>query len=114
MDMRRLVKIVHEAILNPSEHVYIINMFPHSLMHAVESVYIPWDIEEYYYEYVKAGPADRDKNRHRFPCPALGKHNRPLTVVDIKGRIVLWYLPGLLSDRQRVRIQEIKFTRNLI
>jgi hypothetical protein len=40
-------------------------------------------------------------NRVKFPNPEFGAFSTPLSVVDIKGRIVLWYLPGLIpSDRQ--------------
>jgi len=65
------------------------------------AVAIPWDIEEFYLEHVKRG---RDKKRAKFPNPVLGAHSEPLTVVDSKGRIVLWYLPGLLSSKQQVGI----------
>jgi hypothetical protein len=63
------------------------------------TVYIPWDIEEYYLQHVKAG---RDKKRLKFPNPQFGSYSEPLTVVDSKGRIVLWYLPDLLSDEDEV------------
>ena len=62
---------------------------------------IPWDIEEFYWEHVKAG---KDKKRVKFPVPSLGKFSEPLTLVDVKGRIALWYIPGLLSHEQQVRI----------
>ena len=40
-------------------------------------------------------------NRVKFPNPGFGAFSTPLTVVDIEGRIVLWYLPGLIpADRQ--------------
>jgi hypothetical protein len=62
-------------------------------------VYIEWDIEEYYKKHLKAG---NDKKRVNFPNPSFGAFSEPLTVVDSKGRIVLWYLPGLLSPEQQV------------
>lgn len=64
-------------------------------------VYIPWDVNEYYLEHVKE---KRDRNREKFPSPQFGAFSQPLTVVDAKGRIVLWYLPGLLSERHQVRL----------
>ena len=64
-------------------------------------VEIPWDVEEYYVRHVKGG---RDKKRIKFPNPSFGKFSEPLTVVDSKGRIVLWYLPGLLSHEQLVSV----------
>ena len=63
------------------------------------TVKIPWDIEDYYWEHVKFG---RDKKRTKFPNPSFGKFSEPLTVVDTKGRIILWYLPGLISLEQQV------------
>jgi hypothetical protein len=65
------------------------------------TVQIPWDAEEFYWEHVKAG---KDKKRVKFPFLSLGKFSEPLTLVDSKGRIVLWYLPGLLSHEQQVSI----------
>jgi hypothetical protein len=64
------------------------------------AVYIPWSIEDYYNEHVKGG---RDKKRLKFPNPLLGKFSEPLTLVDSKGRIVLWYLPQLVCSEQMVR-----------
>jgi hypothetical protein len=48
--------------------------------------------KQYYAECVKGGADKHAKNRHRFPSPSLGSYSRPLTVVDIRGRIVLWYI----------------------
>lgn len=70
------------------------------------TVEIPWDVEEYYEDHVKGG---RDKKRIRFPNPSFGEFSDPLTVVDSKGRIVLWYLPGLLSLEQQVRVSFITY-----
>lgn len=67
------------------------------------SVYIPWDVEEYYRNHVQGG---RDKKRMGFPNPMFGTFSKPLTLVDVKGRIVLWYLPGLLSAKLLVSVYE--------
>ena len=69
-------------------------------------VYVPWDVEEYYRECVKGGTKEREKNLHKFPCPSLGSHTDPLTIVDGRGRIVLWYLPGLLSIQHQVSLYD--------
>ena len=66
---------------------------------------IPWDAEEYYDQHIKRG---LDQKRARFPNPSFGKFSEPLTVVDSKGHIVLWYLPGLLSQAQLVSISFVK------
>jgi hypothetical protein len=105
-DMRRLVKVVNAAILNPRESVAVINTALQGSLQMVDSVYVPWDVEEYYAECVKARMEHREKNKHRFPLPSFGSHGCPLTVVDVRGRIVLWYLPGLLSIRQQVSLKE--------
>lgn len=64
-------------------------------------VYVPWDIEEYYAKRVKAG---RDNKHFEFSKPGFGAFSQPLTVVDSKGRIILWYLPGLMPNHQQVGI----------
>jgi len=64
-------------------------------------VYLTWDAEEYYLKCVKGGG---DKKRAKFPNPDYGSFSEPLTVVDIKGRILLWYLPDLLSVKDQVGI----------
>lgn len=89
--------MVSRAFLNPSEHPN--EMIDCNLM--CVSVYIPWDVEDFYLKHVKCG---RDKKRLKFPIPNFGAFSDPLTVVDAKGRIVLWYLPGLLSSVQRVGV----------
>jgi hypothetical protein len=70
------------------------------------AVYIPWDIESYFEIYVQG---HRDQKRKIFPNPKFGKFSEPLTVVDSKGRIVLWYLPGLLSSEQQVGLPFLNF-----
>ncbi len=67
------------------------------------AVYIPWDIVEYASECVFVPSGVRSINKLRFPCVQLGRHEEPLTIVDRKGRIILWYLPELLSRLQQVR-----------
>ena len=62
-------------------------------------MYLNWDIEDYYKKCVKGGC---DKKRIRFPNPHFGSFSEPLTVVDVKGRIILWYLPDLLSEKDEV------------
>ena len=64
-------------------------------------VYVPWDIEQYYIECVKAG---HNQKHFEFPNPEFGAISEPLTVVDLKGCIILWYLPGLMPNCQQVRI----------
>ena len=62
---------------------------------------INWDVEKYYQKHVRCGG---DEKRKKFPNPNFGKFSDPLTVVDDEGQIVLWYIPGLLSDEQLVGV----------
>jgi hypothetical protein len=94
-DVRWLLTVVCMAILNPSK---FIDRSLDILTYIV--VYIPWDVEEYYSDFVKG---KKDQPRTRFPNPQFGAFSEPLTVVDSRGRIVLWYLPGLLSEQHQVR-----------
>ena len=64
-------------------------------------MYLTWDAEEYYLKCVKGGG---DKKRTKFPNPDYGSFLEPLTVVDNKGRILLWYLPDLLSVKDQVGV----------
>lgn len=92
--MRRLVKIVSKAIMNPRESI---SRLRGSLLTSTDLTgYIRWDVEEYFSQKVQ------QKKRWPLPIPILGQISEPLTVVDQKGRIILWYLPGLLSNRQQV------------
>ena len=63
------------------------------------TVEIPWDVADFYKDHVKG---HEDMDRITFPNPSLGNYSTPLTVVDNKGRIVVWYLPGILSEEQQV------------
>jgi hypothetical protein len=97
---RWLVRSVSEAFLNPGK-------FPIRMLFNANfifiSVYIPWDAEEYYLDCVKGA---RDKSRIKFPNPKFGDFSRPLTLVDTRGRIVLWYLPRLLCLELQVSVYD--------
>src|SRR6202045_2790212 len=41
----------------------------------------------------------------KSPTPKLGHIDQPATVVDCKGCIILWYLPGLLLPHHQVNLQ---------
>jgi hypothetical protein len=58
------------------------------------SVLIDWDIEEY----IKLA----SHSRSRLPRPALGHISVPATILDKRGRIILWYLPGILLPSRQV------------
>jgi hypothetical protein len=78
-------------------------------------VTVPWDAESF----AKAAvahhiPADiplspalaDSKLMSKFPTPELGSFEEPTTLVDCCGRILIWYLPGVLDLAANVR----KFT----
>jgi len=69
---------------------------------------ISWDAEEYYLQHVKRG---LDKGRKRFPNPSFGEISKPVTIVDKEGRILAWYLPGLLSPEQLVSFSFLTYLR---
>lgn len=49
-------------------------------------------------------PASKDSNfMSRFPTPELGPFKKPTTLVDCHGRILVWYLPGILNSTANVR-----------
>lgn len=72
-------------------------------------VNIPWDVEEYYSVTVKGKKA---KGKLAFPKLSLGAFSEPLTIVDAKGRIVLWYLPGLLCSELQASIQSYQTSQD--
>jgi hypothetical protein len=57
-------------------------------------VYIPWDIEKY--------ATHSSKPESEFPPIKLGYIDVPATIVDIKGRIIFWYLPGIILPPHQV------------
>ena len=68
-------------------------------------MYIAWDVEAYH----KKRRRDPHRAQIRFPNPMLGAFSEPLTIVDVEGRIVLWYLPGLLSVQQQVGYSDFPY-----
>ena len=56
-------------------------------------------MEKYYNECIKK---KNPRNMKDFPHLSLGRKSSPLTVVDSKGRIILWYLPELLEMKHKV------------
>ena len=72
---------------------------------------VPWDAELFARAVVvHRVPADApllpvpvDSNlMSRFPTPELGPYERPTTVVDCHGQILIWYLPGILDSSANV------------
>lgn len=53
---------------------------------------VPWDVEEFFFA----------KDKGTFPNPNFGFIDKPAIFVDSKGRIVIWYLPGILLPPRQV------------
>ena len=97
-DTRGLLKIVCSAYLNPGEYEELSTI--QFLIDLIE-VHIPRDIEKFYKEGVEGRGDDKF---NPFSNPKFSFFSNPLTVVDVKGRIFLQYLPGLLSQDQGVSV----------
>jgi expansin (peptidoglycan-binding protein) len=67
-------------------------------------------MEKYYKECIKG---KKRRNFENFPKLSLGQKSSPLTVVDKKGRIILWYLPELLENKHKVSQLLPTTTQNL-
>lgn len=69
-------------------------------------VRLDWDMARYA---ARLGPQDRGRNKRKneslanaYPNPNIGEVTQPATIVDKDGRLVGWYLPGLLSAETQV------------
>lgn len=75
-------------------------------------VTVPWDAESFARAVIaRRIPADTplspasvdQKLMSKFPTPKLGSFEEPMTLVDSCGRILIWYLPGVLDTAANVR-----------
>lgn len=64
----------------------------HVLKHCTP-VYIGFDIQEFY---------RKNATGKTFTNPRIGLVDRPATLVDSLGRIVIWYLPNILPENMHV------------
>jgi len=89
LDTRWIVKIVAEAYANPGKRFVITNA---QLIPTCNLVYVDFDVEEF---------ANR-KNKGLGPSNSktinLGSLDKPATIVDVKGRIIIWFLPEILTS----------------
>lgn len=64
--------------------------------------YVPWDID-WYADMVKCSPvqsngeSERAKLQKYFATTVMGKISEPATIVDSNGKILVWFLPDVLS-----------------
>ena len=68
-----------------------------------------WSVLDYVAELGRRNKVCRGRNEklesdllRLFPPGREEKEDRPCVVVDCEGRILLWYLPGLLALKQQV------------
>lgn len=98
-------KLLVKATRNQSEFKQILISFQYSTMTEI----MPWSVVDYVEELDCRSKLCRGRNEtleremeRLFPPPRTELESRPCVVIDCKGRILLWYLPGLLSSRQQV------------
>ncbi|KAI6117023.1 hypothetical protein EDD16DRAFT_1520223 [Pisolithus croceorrhizus] len=78
--------VIAHAILNPSEEVQSLSP---------EEDVMEWDIDRF----AEPRPHSADKTKY-FQYPQWGHISDPATVLDVHGRVMLWYLPGIISPDQ--------------
>jgi hypothetical protein len=75
------------------------------------SVSINWDYDRFVESSIKRSSGKFFEQAH------LGRMTRPTTVLDMHGKILMWYLPGLLLPHRVVRssapVQNILFLLTL-
>jgi hypothetical protein len=77
------MKLVCSAFLNPSKFS---NLKGTIVLYNCFTVYIDWDIAEYYKKQVQAGC---NQKCCKFPNPEFGCFLEPLTDIDLKDQIIL-------------------------
>src|SRR5436305_840836 len=78
---RRIAKIIANAFYNPSVCVFSVMIMSLTIL-----VKLGWDVKEY--------SNAQCKSVKRFPHPEKQLVDRPAILIDNKGQIILWYLPG--------------------
>ncbi|KAI6007525.1 hypothetical protein F5J12DRAFT_892405 [Pisolithus orientalis] len=64
------------------------------ITHAILNPYVlDWDADRFSEPLVHA----KDRTIH-FENPKIGCINAPATVLDVHGRVIVWYLPGIIPD----------------
>jgi hypothetical protein len=85
------IKMIADAYINPG-NLFFLNKFIILIINIMSSVYLPFDAVEF----------NGQKDKSLLQIPSIGLLDTPTTVVDCAGRIVLWYLPGLIPDKIHV------------
>jgi len=115
LEMKRIVLTVASAVLNPGMSSFF-RLMPISLL-SNWSVRVSFDIE-YYSEHIKNSRVKHNDQvakelgrLSKFYKPEKGGvHQEPMVVMDFHGRILLWYLPEVLSPARLVRSQLMNLT----
>ncbi|KAI5996825.1 hypothetical protein F5J12DRAFT_785252 [Pisolithus orientalis] len=73
------------------------------ITHAILNPYVSdWDADRFSEPLVNA----KDRTIH-FENPKIGYINAPATVLDVHGRVIVWYLPGIIPDA-RIGLTNLK------
>jgi hypothetical protein len=107
-EIERIVLTVAFAVMNSGE-LGLCSFNRSSLCFVVT---VNWDVDRFTSK-VNAGifvDNERLDNelvwlRKYFELPRLGRSDEPATIVDLHGRILVWYLPDILSIQRVVRSQ---------
>jgi hypothetical protein len=104
-EITRAALTIAFAMLNP--RMFVISSLNESIdIH--ETGYVAWDVERYA-DMAKNGVESKqhEKLRKYFPVSPLGKISEPTTIVDNHGKILVWYLPDIVSPERVVSLQII-------
>lgn len=93
MEVEHCAAVIVAAFLNPSRQINI--KFEFILINQ-QLVTTNWD-----YDRFAQSPAKRETTKY-FSEVHLGFITKPSILVDIHGKIILWYLPGLLLPHRVV------------
>ena len=91
-EKRRLIQIISAAFSNPSRSYFKTlnqNLLP-------TPVYVPWHLED-------SDSPSQARKKIALVIVKLGFINTPAIIVEQSGKILLWYLPDLLSKNLQVR-----------
>jgi hypothetical protein len=104
-----------KAYQHPGEHLVILIVFADFVL-----VYLPWDMARYSsrlpkQQHVKYVRSSVESLASKYPPISPTLHlTSPATVVDQHGRIVVWYLPGVLTKHRQVCVLLLVLQHHLL
>jgi hypothetical protein len=109
----RIATIIAHAVLNPSKSLYYLCVHQYYNRHLISlPVIIDIDADRYAVAVpgtVTAGASSQKEDNlpKFFDLPKLGTITEPTTIIDRHGRILLWYLPDILTPRVVRRLSRL-------